>query len=459
MAEGGPERRGKITARINKSTVDASEVPPAGRRTMVWDTEIKGFGVRIAASGVRTYVLRYRMAGRDVPQRMLTIGRHGSPWTAEQARKRAVELLAQVRLGVDHVGVRADALAAAAADLDARADRMFAVVVDTWMRNHVQRDKLRSANDIKGVVERDLKPAFAGKTVDEITKADVTAMLDAVGLRSHAAANKCHKWLRATYNWLIEKGHIERSPLERMGPPHKEAERTRVLPLGEIIVLWVALDDITEPFRRFYRLLILLGQRLRETAGVPWDEIDLETDEWLLPSKRTKNANDHLVPLSSQAAELLEAVQPKAASRRGPVFTTNGVVSISGFSKAKAAIDAAIANLIASDDRARALVGDAIKPWVVHDVRRSLATGCQAMGVALAHTEAILNHVSGKRAGVVGIYHVHDYYDEKADALDKWGALIAAALKCWDAGDLDGIREIDPARRKRRRRRKNDQAP
>jgi integrase len=426
---------------------------------MVWDTEVKGFGVRVSGNGLRTYVLRYRMGGRDTPQRMLTIGKHGSPWTADLARKRAVELLSQVHLGVDHVGERAAAVATEAADADVRAGRMFDVLVDTWMRDHVQRDQLRSETDIKGVVERDLKPAFAGKTVDEINKADVTAMLDAVGARSQAAANKAHKWLRAIYNWLIEKGHIDRSPLDRMGPPFKEPERTRVLKLAELVVLWVALEGVTEPFRSFYRLLILLGQRLRETAGVPWAEIDFATDEWLLPRKRTKNYNDHLVPLSTRAAELLEAVQPKSELRRGFVFTTDGRVCISGFSKAKAAVDEAIVKLIASDNRARSLVGDYVEPWVVHDLRRSLATGCQAMGIALQHTEAILNHVSGKRAGVVGIYHLHDYYDEKADALEKWGELIAAALKCWDAGDIEGVRALDPTRRKRGRRRQSTNAP
>ena len=98
-------------------------------------------------------------------------------------------------------------------------------------------------------------------------------------------------------------------------------------------------------------------------------------------------------------------------------------------------MDEAIATLIASDDRARALVGESIEPWVVHDIRRSLATGCQAMGVALAHTEAILNHVSGKRQPESSASTtLYDYYDEKADALDKWGALIAAALKCLGRG-------------------------
>ena len=457
MASDGSKRRDKTTARINKSTVDAMVPPAVGARGMLWDTEVKGFGVRITANGVRTYVLRYRMGGADTPQRMLTIGRHGSPWTAETARRRAVELLSQVRLGLDHVAQRDSAKAAALADLEARADRMFAAFADAWMREHVQRDGLRSERDIKGVVERDLKPAFAGKTVDEITKADVTAMLNAIGGRSEAAANKAHKWMRAIYNWMIEKGHIGRSPLERMGPPYKEAERTRVLRLGEIVVLWVALEAVVEPFRSFHRLLILLGQRLRETAGVPWSELDLDADDWLLPRQRTKNANDHLVPLSVQAVELLEAVQPDEKLRRGPVFTTNGLVGVSGFSKAKAAIDEAVAELIASDERARALMPDGLAPWVVHDIRRSLATGCQAMGIALEHTEAILNHVSGKRSGVVGIYHLHDYYDEKAEALDKWGELLAAALKCWEAGDIDGIRALDPARRRRRRRREKTQ--
>ncbi|TVV76567.1 Arm DNA-binding domain-containing protein [Sphingomonas solaris] len=252
-----PKRRDKTTARINKSTVDGMVPPAAGTRSVLWDTELKCFGVRITANGVRTYVLRYRMGGADTPQRMLTIGRHGSPWTAELARKRAVELLSQVRLGTDNVAARDAAKATAVADVAARADRMFAAFADIWIKEHVQRDRLRSETDIKGVVERDLKPALTSKTIDEITKADVTAILNAIGDRSEAAANKAHKWLRAMYNWMIEKGHIDRSPLHRMGRPYKEGERTRVLRLGELVVLWVALEAVAEPFRLPRRYPIL----------------------------------------------------------------------------------------------------------------------------------------------------------------------------------------------------------
>lgn len=238
MAEDKVGDDDKATGRITKSSVDDMETPPAGSRTILWDADVRGFGVRIASSGIRTYFLRYRMGGRDTPQRMVTIGRPGSPWTTAQARRRAVELLAQVRLGVDPVGVREAAALAAATREAERGERMFATFADTWMEDHVRRNHLRSEDDILGVLERDLKPAFAGKTIDEIRKADVTAMLDAIGRRSQSAANKAHKWLRAIYNWLIKKGHAESSPVDRMARPFKEPSRDRVLSLSELVVVW-----------------------------------------------------------------------------------------------------------------------------------------------------------------------------------------------------------------------------
>ena len=96
----------KGAKRLSKSVLDAVPLPGAGKRKMVWDPELKGFGVRVSANGVKTYLLRYRMGGRDTPIRTITIGHHGSPWTLEQARKRAAELLTQVRSGRDLVAER-----------------------------------------------------------------------------------------------------------------------------------------------------------------------------------------------------------------------------------------------------------------------------------------------------------------------------------------------------------------
>ena len=450
----------KSATRINKSTVDAAKLPAKNGRAMMWDSELKGFGVRIGANGRRTYILRYRMGGRDTIVRTYTIGQHGSPFTADQARKRAAELLLQVRSGQDIVAVRIAEREQIKTDAIMRGERLFEVAVESWFQGHVIRNALRSKGDIRGVIDRDLKPAFEGKAIDEMTRKSVSKALNEIGARSGAAANKAHKWLRQIFNWLIAQGEIEHSPVTAIKKPFAEKSRTRFLSLGELVVLWVALDRLPQPFRSYYRLLVILGQRLRETADVPWGEFDFEAEEWLLPRSRVKANRDHLVPLSVQAIELLQSVQADPAMRKGPVFTTNGKVGIAGFSKMKVAIDTAISELLAESREARELIGTHFAEWVIHDLRRSLATGCQAMGIDMIHTESVLNHAVNKTvSGVAGVYHLYDYYDEKAEALERWGSLIEQAVAMFRNGDVPGVLALDPARRAKSRRRRSLQTP
>ncbi|HEY0027358.1 MAG TPA: site-specific integrase [Allosphingosinicella sp.] len=435
--------------------LDAVPLPGKGERTMVWDSEIKGFGARVTSTGSRTYILRYRMGGRDTPVRTITIGQHGSPWTPEQARRHAAELLTMVRSGRDVVAEREAKRTKDGQDADVSQQRLFEVVVEDWFEKHVKRGGLRTHRDIRGVVDRDLKPSFNGRAINKINRKEVTKALETIGLRSSSASNKAHKWLRQLFNWLTERGDLEHSPLSGVKTPFSEDSRTRVLPLGELVVLWVALDQVEEPFRSFYRFLILVGQRLREASNAPWSEFDLEAGDWFLPKARTKAKRDHLVPMSEQAIELIEDLHPDVAARKGPVFTTNGLVGIAGFSKLKKEIDAAVADLLMRDPNARALAGEHLAPWVVHDLRRSLTTGCQAMGIDLMHTEAVLNHAIGKKAsGTARVYHLYEYYDEKAVALERWGDLVEKAVALFRAGDVEGVKALDPARRTPRRRRR-----
>ena len=455
MSEDNKRRGTRSTSRITKSMLEAVPLPEKGERTMVWDSEIKGFGLRITSTGSRTYILRYRMGGRDTPVRTITIGQHGSPWTPEQARRNAAELLTMVRSGRDVVAERETERVKAGEQAEVGRARLFEVALEDWFEKHVIRGGLRTHRDIRGVLDRDLKPSFSGRGINEITRKDVTTALETIGSRSPSAANKAHKWLRQLFNWLIERGDIEISPLSGVKAPFPEASRERVLSLGEIVVLWVALDQVEEPFRSFYRFLILLGQRLREASNAPWSEFDLEAGDWFLPKARTKAKRDHLVPMSEQAIEIIEDLHPDAKSRRGPIFTTNGLVGIAGFSKLKEQVDAAVADLLLRDPNARALAGEQIYHWVVHDLRRSLATGCQAMGIDLMHTEAILNHALGKKAsGTARVYHLYEYYDEKAVALERWGDLLEKAVALFRQGDVEGVQALDPARRTPRRRRR-----
>ena len=117
-------------------------------------------------------------------------------------------------------------------------------------------------------------------------------------------------------------------------------------------------------------------------------------------SRRAKNGATHIVPLSAPAQDLLRGV-PRSGELAFPGLRG----TFNGFSLAKAALDAK----------------SGVTNWRLHDLRRTMATGLQRLGVRLEVTEQVLNHVSGSRAGIVGVYQRHDFASEKRAALDAWG--------------------------------------
>lgn len=199
-----------------------------------------------------------------------------------------------------------------------------------------------------------------------------------------------------------------------------------------------------------------MGQRLREVSNAPWAEIDREVGEWLIPQERSKSGRPHLVPLSDEACAMFDSLAEGRDDPQGPIYTTDGKVGIAGFSKMKDALDLEIDRLLEANPAVRALLGGSFAPWVAHDLRRSLATGCQAMKIDIVVTEAVLSHVSGQRGGIRKVYQLYDYFEEKADALGRWGALLSEAAALWDKGELVAIMNLDPiikAKRERRARR------
>jgi integrase len=157
-----------------------------------------------------------------------------------------------------------------------------------------------------------------------------------------------------------------------------------------------------------------------------WDEVDLVARTWTLPASRTKNKRTHEIPLSDSAVEILGAVA-RVEGKAGFVFSTTGRTSVSGFSCAKAAIDAAMLEIMRADAEARGNDSDGVKvaPWIIHDLRRTVATNLQRLGVKLEVTEAVLNHVSGSRSGIIGVYQRHTWADEKRAALDAWSRRLS----------------------------------
>jgi integrase len=181
--------------------------------------------------------------------------------------------------------------------------------------------------------------------------------------------------------------------------------RERVLTDAEVAAIWRSTAS-PGPFNGIVRMLLLTGQRREEAATMKWGE--LSDDTWTVPASRAKNGATHIVPLSTQAQDLL-----RGAPRLGELVFPGLRGPFNGFSKAKAALDA----------------GSGVTGWRLHDLRRTVATGLQRLGVRLEVTEQILNHVSGSRAGIVGVYQRHDFAVEKRAALEAWDAHVQAIVE------------------------------
>ncbi len=146
-----------------------------------------------------------------------------------------------------------------------------------------------------------------------------------------------------------------------------------------------------------------------------WRELDLPRALWSLPKERTKNGLPHDVPLSHAALDVLAGAEGR---RDRPHVLGDGAGGFNGWGKAKPALDARIA-----------ASGAKVEPWTLHDLRRTTATRLVDLGTLPHVVEAILNHVSGHKAGVAGIYNRATYAAEKRQALDMWGAHVLALVE------------------------------
>jgi integrase-like protein len=205
---------------------------------------------------------------------------------------------------------------------------------------------------------------------------------------------------RACYQWANKRGSLAANPFQNL-PLAPVAKRERVLTKEEMRAVWEATCG-TGSFNAIVRMLMLTGQRREEVTAMTWNEIAPDLSTWTIPASRAKNGIAHIVPLSAQAQGILRAaprIEREAAEEPGACVPGQRG-PFSGFSKSKEALD-----------------GDsAVKDWRLHDLRRTMATGLQRLGVRLEVTEAVLNHVSGSRAGIVGAYQRQNWSDEKRAA-------------------------------------------
>ena len=399
--------------RITKISIDAAR--PGEKDRLLWDDRLSGFGFKVTPKGSKIFVYQYRLGGRGSPVRRYTIGKYGE-LTAEQARREAETLALKVAQGIDPQSLKAEKVRISV-------ELAFSVYVDRFHKDYLTKAWRASERDALVLLHRYAVPVLRNKPLPDITRKDITAVL--VGARDKVAtASLLFATLRRMMRWAVNQGDLERSPMEGMDAPAKAPSRDRVLSDDELRLVWRVSFSLGYPFGQIIRLLIVTGARREEVASLDWAELAQGDAVWTLPPSRSKNGVAARQPLSSTAVAELDALAAPQGEwpKVGLLFTTTGVTPCSGHSKAKARLDGEIARLSTEEGIAPPA------PWRVHDLRRTLATGLQRLGVRFEVTEAILNHVSGSKSGVAGIYQRHDWADEKRAALQAWAHHVERLL-------------------------------
>jgi integrase len=370
---------------------------PARRGKKYPTTLLPGLYFIVQPSGAKSWAVRYRSAGRP---RKHTLGPYPR-LDLKAARDLARTALRAAAEGRDPASEKIEARAATPNSIEH--------VVEDFLERHVRPNyRPRSMKETERLLRVHVVSSWRNRAIGTITRRDVRELLEKIKTGgAPIVANQVHSVTRGMFNWCIGNEIVAASPITGLKAPSKATSRDRVLSDEELRLVWKAADNAGTVYAALVRLLILTGQRRGEVAGMRWDELDLDNRIWKLPGERTKNSRPHDVPLSKEALAIIKAL-PRISDEY--VLSLRPQAPIRGFQEGKEALDALLPDL---------------PPWVLHDLRRTVATGMAKLGISLPVIEKVLNHASGSFAGIVGIYQRHDYADEKRKALDMWASHVS----------------------------------
>jgi len=349
---------------------------------------LPGLYLIVQPSGAKSWAVRYRLGRRT---RKLTLPGRYPVLSLAKAREAARMALESVTAGGDP---------AAAKHAGMPADDTLAAYIALYRERHVSTVRPGTAANINRELEH-MQDAWPGRSLRSISKKDVVAVVDKAMKRGPSAGVMAWKVAKAFFAWCEAREDDFASPARSIRKPAKEKSRDRVLDDAELRLAWQSADLQGGPAGALVKLLILTGARRNEITELSRDEIKAEAIE--LPSERTKNGIPHTIPLTPMMCQLLETLP------RGGKFVLNGTDRSFG-----------------DHSGAKEKIAPAIRPWTLHDLRRSFASGLQRLGVAPHIVELALNHRSGTFSGVAGIYQRHRYAKEVRDAFELWSQHIEA---------------------------------
>jgi integrase len=320
------------------------------------------------------------------------------------------------------MGVQAARKAARTFDPQAAVEKArvgtFGDVAETFMRRHVEANKLRSKAEIDRCLRVYIYPRWRDRPFLDIRRADVAALLDVVedkhGPRQAdvilAIISKMTRWYQARsddYISPVVPGMRRTKPSER--------KRKRILNDDELRRVWEAGEGA---FGAFVKVALLTGQREGKVKTMRWD--DIVDGEWCIPAAQREKAHAGTLRLSQMALDII-AEQPRIADNPF-VFPGRGKGHFNSFSQRKAELDAKLGDM---------------EPWTIHDLRRTARSLMARAGVRPDIAERVLGHAI---PGVEGVYDRHSYADEKADAVTKLAALMGTIIDWPQAGNVVALR-------------------
>ena len=421
---------------MTQALTDAAvrKLKPGTARRVIRDGAARSLYLVIQPSGHKSWMMRIRHPG-GTPAKKIVLGPvdlsgkevsgepvRGMPLTLVGARQLAAQVHRDRAIGRDVISDHKVAKHRRRTEREEHSANTFAVAAKDFIAQHASKKVRRWQEQARllGLRSEDLRLIPKGcaerwrdRPVAEIDSHDIHAIIDetrrlgAPGLQRRAdgptksRARAMHACLSKMFSWLVQHRRVALNPCASVHRPEAAEARDRLLSDAEIAKFWTATDIVGAPFGAALKLLLLTGGRLNEVARMTRAELSDDLAIWSLPSARTKNRRSHIVPLAPLARAVLAGIDDNDC---GLIFTSNGVTPISGWSKIKARLDTEMR----------------IPPWRIHDLRRTAVTGMAEIGVAPHVIELVVNHVSGARAGVAGIYNRSELLAERRAALERW---------------------------------------
>jgi integrase len=397
---------------------------PATGAIELYDDVVPALSFRVTSNGKKVFTVRTRIKGRPNAQRF-EVGRMPSLSSLAEARHKATAIIAACQMGKDPF----EAERQAAAELAQQRLNLFEAVAEKFIERHVK--TLRSARKVEAIIRRELISRFGKRPIADISRRDIVELLREVTTSGRpAVARQLKAWLSKLFNWAIAQDvyGLENSPCDRVSAKDvvgKAEPRQRVLNDKELRALWAATEALAYPFREFVRLLTWTGCRRSEASLLRWSEVDLKQAVITLEGDRTKNGAAFVIPLSSQALEMMKRLsEERAEAIRGIndpdrktgefVFSrTEGRRPIQDFSVKKVKIDAAIG----------------LSNWVWHDIRRTYRTRLSGLAVSAQIAELMINHT---QPGLHRVYDRFSHLPAKKQAAQLWADELARILAAKD---------------------------